>query len=82
MHILVAEDDPIVADILCMASQEAGYFKTTANTIETALFELIHNQIDAVLPDINLPDGDGTRLTRLIRNNHIPVPILFLAIVG
>ena len=41
MHILVAQDDPIVADTLCMASEEAGYFKTTANTIETALFELI-----------------------------------------
>ena len=61
MHILVVEDDPIVADILGMTLEEAGYFKTTANTIETALFELKHSQIDAVLLDINLPDGDGTR---------------------
>ena len=60
MHILVVEDDPIVADILGMTSEEAWYFKTTANTIETAMFELKHNQIDAVLMDINLPDGDGT----------------------
>ena len=89
MHILVVEDDPIVADILGMTSEEAGYFKTTANTIETTLFESKHNQIDAVLPDINLPDGDGTRLVRLIRKNHMPVPILvvsgmvgYLVIVG
>ena len=27
MHFLVAEDDPIVADILGMTSEEAGYFK-------------------------------------------------------
>ena len=67
MHILVVEDDSIVADILGMTLEEAGYFKTTANTIETALFELKHNQIDAVLLDINLPDGDGTRLALLIR---------------
>ena len=86
MHILVVEDDPIVADILGMTSEEAGYFKTTANTIETALFELKHNQIDAVLLDINLPDGDGTRLARLIRKNqrlirknHMPVPILVVS---
>ena len=45
MHILVVEDDPIVANIPCMTLEEAGYFKTTANTIETALFGLIHNQI-------------------------------------
>ena len=45
MHILVVEADPIVADIICMTSEEAGYFKTIANTTETALFGLIHNQI-------------------------------------
>ena len=38
MHILVVEDDPIVADVLGMTLEEAGYFKTTADTIETALF--------------------------------------------
>ena len=79
MHILVVEDDPIVADVLGMTLEEAGYFKTTADTIETALFELKHNQIDAVLLDLNLPDGDGTRLARLIRKNHMPVPILVVS---
>ena len=79
MYILVVEDDPIVADILGMTLEEAGYFKTTANTIETALFVLKHNQIDAVLLDINLPDGDGTGLARLIRKNHMPVPILVVS---
>ena len=76
MHILVAEDDPIVADFLGMTLEEAGYFKNTADSIESALVELKHNQIDAVLLDLNLPDGDGTRLARLIRKNHMPVPIL------
>ena len=76
MHILVVEDDPIVADVLGMTLEEAGYFTTTSDRIESALFELKHNQIDAVLLDLNLPDGDGTRLARLIRKNHMPVPIL------
>ena len=40
------------------------------------MFKSRYDQIDAVLPDINLPDGDGTRLARLIRKNHMPVPIL------
>ena len=79
MHFPVVENDPTVADVLGMTLEEAGYFKTTANTIETALFELKHNQIDAVLLDINLPDGDGTRLARLIRKNHMPVPILVVS---
>ena len=76
MNTLLVEDNPIVTDILGITLEEAGNFKTTANTIETAFFELKHNQIDAVLLDINLPDGDGARLARLIRKNHMPVPIL------
>ena len=54
-------------------------FKTNAKTIETALFELKHNQIDALLPDINLPDGDGTQLARPIRKNLMPVPNLVVS---
>ena len=79
MHILVVEDDPIVADVLGMTLEEAGYFKTTADSIESTLFELKHNQIDAVLLDLNLPDGDGTKLARLISKNHMPVPILVVS---
>ena len=48
MHILVVKDDTIVADVLGMTLEEAGYFKTTADSTESALFELKHNQIDAV----------------------------------
>jgi len=76
MHILIVEDDPVVADVLGMTLEEAGHFQSTAHNIETALAELKHNAIDAVLLDINLPDGDGTRLARLIRKTHMPVPIL------
>jgi two-component system cell cycle response regulator CtrA len=79
MHILVVEDGPIVADVLGMTLKETGYFKTTADTVESALFEFKHNQIDAVSLDLNLPDGDGTRLARLIRKNHMPVPILVVS---
>ena len=79
MHVLIVEDDPIVADVLGMTLEEAGHFKTTANTIETVLSELKHNRIDAILLDLNLPDGDGTRLARLVRKNHILVPILVIS---
>ena len=79
MHVLIVEDDPIVADVLGMTLEEAGHFKTTANTIETALLELKHSRIDAILLDLNLPDGDGTRLARLVRKNHMIVPILVIS---
>ena len=43
MHILIAEDDPIVADFFEMTLEETGYSNTTADTIETALFKLKQN---------------------------------------
>ncbi|MDA0801519.1 MAG: response regulator [Proteobacteria bacterium] len=79
MHALIVENDPIVADVLGMALEEAGHFKTTANTIETALSELKYNRIHAILLDLNLPDGDGTRLARLVRKNYTLVPILVIS---
>lgn len=79
MHVLVVEDDPVIADVLGMTLDEAGHFHSKANNIEGALTELKHNTIDAVLLDINLPDGDGTRLARLIRNKNIHVPILVVS---
>ena len=79
MHVLIVEDDPIVADVLGLTLEEAGHFKTTVSSIEDALSEIQHNIIDAILLDINLPDGDGTRLARLVRKNHMLVPILVVS---
>ena len=62
MHVLIVEDDPIVTDVLGMTLEGAGPFKTTANTIETALSVLKHDRIDTILLDLNLSDSDGTRL--------------------
>ena len=79
MHLLIVEDDPIVADVLGITLEEAGHFKTTANTIETALLELKHSRIDAIPLDLNLPDDEGTRLARLVRKNHMLVRILVIS---
>lgn len=79
MHILVVEDDTVVADVLGMTFEEAGHFRSIAHTIVVALADLRHNDIEAVLLDINLPDGDGTMLARLIRKNHLPLPILVVS---
>ena len=40
-----------------MSREEAGYFLSIAHNIELALAELRGNGIDAVLLDINLPNG-------------------------
>ena len=66
IHVLMARDQPIVADFPGMTLESAGHFKTTANAIETTLFEFKRNRIDATLLDLNLPCGNSTRLARFI----------------
>ena len=79
MNILIVEDDTVIADAIGITSSQAGYHHVHTKTIEEALNELNHNHVDAVLLDINLPDGDGTRLTRLIRKSYLPAPILVIS---
>ena len=79
MNILIVEDDSMIADAIGITLSQAGYHHVHAQTIEGALNELEHAQVDAVLLDINLPDGDSTRLTRLIRKSHMPAPLLVIS---
>ena len=79
MNILIVEDDNVIADAIGITLSQAGYHHVHTKTIEEALNELNHNHVDAVLLDINLPDGDGTRLTRLIRKTYLPAPILVIS---
>ena len=79
MNILIVEDDLVMADAIGMTLRDSGYYTLIARTIETALSELKYNQIDGVVLDLNLPDGDGNRLARLIRarhKSHIPILIV------
>ena len=39
MNILLVEDDPIVADVLAMTLEDAGYFTIIAGSIHEALEE-------------------------------------------
>lgn len=79
MNILIVEDDPIMADAIGMTLSQKGYFWLVATNIEAALDEVKYNQIDGILLDLNLPDGDGNRLARLVRarhKSHIPILIV------
>ena len=75
MNILIVEDDTVIAYAMGITLSQAGYNHVHTKTIEQALNELKHNHVDAVLLHINLPDGDGKRLKRLIWKSYLPTPI-------
>lgn len=65
--VLVCEDDALMAAILAEQMRDAGFEGVTAGTIRAGLKICETENIEAVLVDLNLPDGDGLSLIRDIR---------------
>lgn len=57
--ILIVDDDPVLADLLTLHLDRAGYQATSASTLEEGL-ALAHNGDFAVIfLDVQMPDGNG-----------------------
>lgn len=84
MHILVAEDDLVLADALVRALKQAGYTVdqlANGNEVDTALKT---HEFDLLILDIGLPKLSGLEILRNLRarsgtGKHMPVLILTAA---
>ena len=76
-HILVAEDDKNMRELLKAILKANGYRPYTAANGLEALSVIDTNHIDLILTDIMMPEMDGYELTRRIRQiSNIPILIL------
>ena len=76
-RVLLVEDDPGIADLLRLALSDAGFQLTVAPSLAEARTTLAATDFEALLLDLNLPDGSGIDLCREIRQ-HSTLPILIL----
>lgn len=61
-HVLIVEDNELVASALCILFENAGRRASTAATIAQALTVAKRDRARLVLLDLTLPDGDGLAL--------------------
>ncbi|MCL2039493.1 MAG: response regulator [Bacteroidetes bacterium] len=79
--ILVAEDSSSVRKFIFFALKLAGYEVITAVDGMDALEQLPKIKIDMLITDINMPNIDGIKLVKSIRENpeYINLPIIILS---
>ncbi len=79
MNILIVEDEPMVAQSIGLALEDEGHFYDIVDKIEDGVNAVKAQQYDAVILDINLPDGDGFQFTKTVRLHQIRTSILVVS---
>jgi DNA-binding response OmpR family regulator len=75
-HLLLVEDDELLASSLGRALVAYGYEVTIARSVNEALAELERRVPDLVLLDLGLPDGDGDEVCAYLVEHHPHLPIV------
>jgi two-component system CheB/CheR fusion protein len=75
LRILLVEDHEPTRETLERLLKRRGHHVETAETIERALQIANANELDVVVSDLGLPDGDGKELMRRLNRDPKPVGI-------
>ena len=75
--ILVVEDDHVLNQSIGYSLKKSGYAVCGVTSIEKAKQMFNRNQIDLILLDVNLPDGEGFSFCRWVKAKR-EVPVMYL----
>lgn len=76
--VLIVEDDNFLNKMLSYNLTADGYKTTSALNVRTAREALRLQEFDLVILDINLPDGNGYELCKLIKPQYPDTIVIFL----
>jgi DNA-binding response OmpR family regulator len=82
MHILVAEDEPAIADFIERGLRAEGYSVTCVHDGAAAQIEALNGDYALVLLDILLPKQSGLAVLAAIRERGSDVPVILLTARG
>lgn len=80
-HVLVAEDNTLVADAMRLLFEETGHRVTTAGTIVEVVEAAASGRVDLLLLDLGLSDGDGLEVLEILAARDA-LPRVSVALTG
>jgi len=79
MHILLAEDDALLADGLARSLRQSGYRVDIASNGASADQQLESGTFDLAILDLGLPSLDGSSVLQRLRKRKQAIPVLILS---
>lgn len=78
MHILIIEDDLIIAGNIQKMLETADYTATVVNDAQNGLYQADTESYDAIILDWMLPDSSGIEVCRSLRAKQNSTPVIML----
>ena len=78
-HILVAEDDTRISDLISGALESQGYTVTVTDSGPAALGLALRGDVELMILDLGLPMMDGTQVLEQLRSHDVGLPIIVLS---
>ncbi|MBE0370572.1 response regulator [Pseudoalteromonas aurantia] len=78
MKLLLVEDDALLAQGLIHSLKKEGYSVEHAGSICCAMAFIDEGNIEMVVLDLGLPDGDGLSILKAIKQSKLPIAVLLL----
>ena len=78
--VLIVEDDTALGPMLVKIASQQGYRARAVTTLQAALGELQAGDVEVLITDLHLPDGDGMKL--IAETRHLDPRIAIIVITG
>jgi two-component system, NtrC family, response regulator len=80
--VLIIDDEEKLRTLLAKIISLEGFDVHQASDCKSGLKKLEHTEIDVVLCDVKLPDGNGVELTKLIKDKYPNIEVILLTAYG
>lgn len=80
--VLLVDDELKLRALLARIISLEGFEVLQASDCQTAMNQLDHSEVDVIICDVKLPDGNGVELSKKIKEKHIIPEIILLTAYG